>query len=63
MEKFRKNLDEGRRLLKMRPLKKEKYKYQQFLTDEEKFDFIIHNGYNHHAQKPYINKDVYNAEI
>jgi hypothetical protein len=35
----------------MEPLKKEKYKYQQFLTDEEKLDLNPKNGYNYYRQK------------
>jgi hypothetical protein len=51
MKKFRKNTDEGQKQLKMEPLKKEKYKYQQFLTDEEKLDLNPKNGYNYYRQK------------
>jgi hypothetical protein len=60
MKKFRKNTDEGHKQLKMEPLKKEKYKYQQFLSEEEKLDLNQRNGYNFYRDKSLI-KDIEDA--
>lgn len=58
IKKFRKNTDEGQKQLKMSPIKKEKYKYQQFLTDEEKLDLTKRNGYNYYIQQSDIIEDT-----